>query len=297
MLTYLSAHLTGKLVVDGVARTRGNDASLDGLSDKSHVTDDVEQFVARTLILPHKGLVLYVTEFGGIHVRYLQEVCKLVKTLLCGLFLVYYYGIVEVATLYKVGLEQRLYVAHEHERACRRYLLCEVINLVECGKLAVHELGVERAHGSKAELLIRKNSYARASSLILDLYLVTNDVPVLRSIELLYAYFLDFIDIKGCASIKNRELGAVDLYQAVVYTHSIKGRQAMLNRRHAHVALAEHSATLCVDDILSHSLYDGHTVQVYSLYFISMILRGRIERHREAQTCVKSFAAKRETTL
>ena len=61
VLAYLLAHHTGKLVVDGVTRTGGNDTALDGFANECHIADDVEQFVASAFILPYKRLVLDVT--------------------------------------------------------------------------------------------------------------------------------------------------------------------------------------------------------------------------------------------
>ena len=41
VLAYLLAHFAGKLVVDGVARTGGNDTALDGLANQRHITNNV----------------------------------------------------------------------------------------------------------------------------------------------------------------------------------------------------------------------------------------------------------------
>ena len=68
VFTNLLAHESGKLVVYGMSWTSGNDASLDGLAYKCHVTDDVQKFVTGTLILPHQRFVLNVTNLGSIHV-------------------------------------------------------------------------------------------------------------------------------------------------------------------------------------------------------------------------------------
>ena len=61
VLANLLAHLTGKLVVDGMAWTSGDDTSLDGFADESHIADDVKQFVACTFILPYQWLVLNIS--------------------------------------------------------------------------------------------------------------------------------------------------------------------------------------------------------------------------------------------
>ena len=140
MLAYLFAHLTGKLVVDCMPRACGDDAPLDGLAYKSHVTHNVEQLVAGTLVSPHERLVLYVAKLGCVAVFHLYHVGELVELFLRGLFFVDNYGVVEVAALYQVGLKQRFDVADEHECPCRSYLFLEVLDFVERRKLAVYEL-------------------------------------------------------------------------------------------------------------------------------------------------------------
>ena len=42
VLADLFAHQTGKLVVDGMSWTGGDDTALDGFADEGHITDDVE---------------------------------------------------------------------------------------------------------------------------------------------------------------------------------------------------------------------------------------------------------------
>ena len=46
-------HLAGKLIVDGMSRTRGDDTPLDGLADQGQVADYVQQFVAGAFVGPY----------------------------------------------------------------------------------------------------------------------------------------------------------------------------------------------------------------------------------------------------
>ena len=135
VLADLATHLAGELVIDGVSRTGGDDATLDGLADKCHIADDVEQLMACALVFPYQWLVLNVTQLGSVAVFYAQHVGQRVQTLLCGLSLVDDDSVVQVATLDKVGLQQRFNIANEDEGACGSYLGGEVLHVVECGKL------------------------------------------------------------------------------------------------------------------------------------------------------------------
>ena len=74
MLTNLTAHLAGKLIVDCMTWTCGYDASLDRLANQGHVANDIKKLVSCTLILPYERLVLYVAQFISVTTLYLQHV-------------------------------------------------------------------------------------------------------------------------------------------------------------------------------------------------------------------------------
>ncbi len=131
VLAYLFAHLSCKLVVDGVAGSCGDDASLDGLAYEGEVADDVKQFVARALVFPYERLVLDVSQFRRIMVRSLNHVGQLVKLFLRNLLFVDDDGVVQVAAFYQVGFEQGFDVPYEHERACRCNLGGEMFGFVK----------------------------------------------------------------------------------------------------------------------------------------------------------------------
>ena len=108
---------------------------------------------------------------------------------------------------------------------------------------------------------------------------------------------MDFLHVFHRAAVEYRELGAVDLYQAVVYSEGVKGSQCVLHRADPDISLAQHGATLRVHHVLRHGFYHRHPVEVYSLYLVTSVLSCWIERHRKAQSCVQAFAAKGETPL
>ena len=148
VLAYLLTHKTCKLVVYGMSGTCSNDAPLDRFADESHIADDVKQFMTCTLVVPDKGLVLYVSQFRGVHARYSEEVGKFVELVLFQLSFVDNDGVVHIAALDKVGAEQRLYVANEYKGSCRSDIGSKLVHIVEGGKLAAYELRVEGAHCS-----------------------------------------------------------------------------------------------------------------------------------------------------
>ena len=152
--------------------------------------------MARALVLPPQGAVLDVAELAGVHVGHLEVVGELVELLLLHLPLVDDDGVVEVAALDEVGLEQGHDVAHEDEGAGGGYLLAVGLHLVEGGELAVHKLALEGAHCRDAELLVGEDG-DHGSALVLHLYLVADDVVVFLGVLLLDAHALDFLHIHG----------------------------------------------------------------------------------------------------
>ena len=119
MLAYLLAHRACELIIYSVSGTRCNYAAFERLAYQSHISDDVQQLMTGTLILPGQRLVLQVTEFCSIHVRYLEIVTEAVNDLLLLFQLIDYYCVVKVSALYQAGFQQRYDVSDEHECAGR----------------------------------------------------------------------------------------------------------------------------------------------------------------------------------
>lgn len=71
----------------------------------------------------------------------------------------------------------------------------------------------------------------------------------------------------------------------------------MLNGRNADVAFTEYGAALCFNNVFSYSLDDRLAFKVDALYFITGVLWCRIESYGEAQACMQTLSAKRETTF
>ncbi len=62
-----------------MTRTGSDDATLDRLTDKSHVADDVEKLMTCAFVLPLQRSVLDIAQLVGIHARNLKMVGELVK--------------------------------------------------------------------------------------------------------------------------------------------------------------------------------------------------------------------------
>ena len=147
---------------------------------------------------------------------YVQHVCQHVQTLLRCLSFVDDDGIVEVASLDEISLQQRFNVANEDKRAGTCYFLGEFLHVVECGKLRVDEFRLKGAHCRDRELIIRQNRDNRARLLILDLNLVAYDVPVFRCVLFLDTHLVNLFHILNSRTVENREFRTVHLNETVV---------------------------------------------------------------------------------
>ena len=147
-------------------------------------------------VLPLQRSVLDIAQLVGIHARNLKMVGELVKLSLLYLALINHNGIVEVATFDQVGLQQWHDVTYENEGTGRSNLLCICLHLVECSKLTVDELALERAHGCDAEVFVWQDSDDR-TAFVFHLYLMTDDIVVFLCILLLYAHALNLFYVQS----------------------------------------------------------------------------------------------------
>ena len=114
---------------------RCDDAAFERTADEGHVAHYVKQFVACRFIVEFQRGVRYAAELGDLHRGETHQRRDVVKVLLRHFAVVDDYGIVEVATLDEVGLQQRLDFAHEHESAACGNLVVEVCDVLKTCKL------------------------------------------------------------------------------------------------------------------------------------------------------------------
>ena len=94
-------------------------STFDRATNKSHVANNVKEFMARRFVCPLQRTVRNEAKLGGIAMRYLHFIGNLVKTLLTNLLFVNNYGIVKIASLYESRLKQRFHLTHENKCAGR----------------------------------------------------------------------------------------------------------------------------------------------------------------------------------
>ena len=71
----------------------------------------------------------------------------------------------------------------------------------------------------------------------------------------------------------------------------------MLDGAATHIALGHNGAAGSIDDVFGNGINGGLSVHVDALNLISVVFGGGIEGDGQTETCVKSFPAKRETSL
>ena len=92
------------------------------------------------------------------------------------------------------------------------------------------------------------------------------------------------------AAVENRNLGAVDLYKAVVHAACIKGRHSMLYGAYGCVAFADNSAAHCRNYIFGQGVDYRLSFKIGALDFISVIIGSGTECGYEVSAGMKAFA-------
>ena len=150
----LLADLQAHLVVDLMPRAEGDDTPDDGAADEGEVPEDIEQLVTGRLVGEDDGAVIDVAQLGGYLARYAHQVADLVELRLLHRLVVDHEGVVEVAALDEVVLQQRLHLAHEDEGAAGGDLLVEVLQRLQGGELIAQHRRVEGHVHVHAELAV-----------------------------------------------------------------------------------------------------------------------------------------------
>ncbi len=137
-----------------MARACSDDFTLERTSNQSYIAKHVKQFVARRLIVAGERNVVDISEFIDILVGHTHEIGQTVELILFHRAVVDYDGIVEVTTLYKVVLDKRLNLAHEHKCAACGNLLGKFGKVVKCGILIVEHRRVKINHRINREVIV-----------------------------------------------------------------------------------------------------------------------------------------------
>ena len=126
-----ATNLLGEGSVDGVARTSGNDTTLQRTADESYIAQDVKELMACGLILRSQRYIIDIAELAHTLVGHIHQVGQTVKFSLFHRTVIDYYGILKVTTLDEIILYQRLYFTHENKCAARSYLILEIIYMFQ----------------------------------------------------------------------------------------------------------------------------------------------------------------------
>ena len=140
--------------------------------------------------------MLYITDLVGIHVGNPQQIGQLIHLFLRQLTLIDNDSIIHITTLDQISVQQGDDITDKHKGSCGSNLLCIVIHIVECSKLAADKLRLERAHCGDGEIFIRKYCDAGTTLFVFHLNLMPDDIVVFRGILFGDTHFLNFLDIR-----------------------------------------------------------------------------------------------------
>ena len=127
--------------VGEVSRAGGPDAALDPYAQQREVAQQVEQFVARQLVVAAQFEVIEIARLD-LDVGLVEDLLEFVQLLVGHGVLHHHDGVVQVAALDQVHVDQRLQFVQEDERAAGRNFPGEVVAGVEGGVLVADDLRI-----------------------------------------------------------------------------------------------------------------------------------------------------------
>ena len=230
--------------------------------------------MAGSFVGPSKRFVVDIPQLLGVLMRNTDCVGQLIEAFLRQFVLIDDDGIVEVTSLDKTQIEQRLNLPYEDKRPCRCDFLRKLAETVERGELACQYLGVELNHDVDVEIVVRHDN-DMLSVITLDFNLLLHDVELSVGFLLLQSRFLYFLHEYSCRSIENRHLRSVELNKTVVDAHGIESCHGMLDGADLHIVLDKDRSTLCVAYKISRTFNDWLSFDIYPLNLISIVLFSR----------------------
>lgn len=276
-----------------VAWAHDIEMALDRLADEADIAYEIEQFVTSGLV--GKGLI------GGIEeaVAHLEAIDRLIEG--DGEFLTHLVaevsidideGIVEVATLDEIGLEQRFHLVEEAEGATRRYLSLIVGEAGEFGLLTTDDRVAEINGATHLEIVGGNHLVGAGAEGCLD-RLGELDVAAL-GIESGDARLADLLDPWECAAVEDRHLGAVEFDNGIVDMEAMEGRHEMLESGDLGAILGKHSAASTIIAIDSEGRDGDLRAHISADYDDAGISLGRLYLAADHETGMKSTASQCE---
>lgn len=253
-----------ELIVDRVAGLVGGEVATDGTAYESHIAEDIEEFVAGGLILPLEGTQLKEAEVRSVAVLYTELVSQFVEVGLRHDAVVDDESVGEVAATDEVHLQEGCNLADKDEGAGRSEIGSEASEIVERGRLRCDEFAIvevdggfdrescRRGAGSGSGLGRRFDAEPAAGLLIVKFDGFLDGEVIARLVLLEEANSVDLLHVEAAAAVEDRELGAIDLNEAVVDAASKEGGHSVFYRGDADIlviGMSDYGAARSVYDI------------------------------------------------
>ena len=203
---------------------------------------------------------------------------------------IYHNGVIEVASANQSGLQQRFYIANEHESARRGNFFGEIGKMVEGGILIVKDVRVEIHFHIDAELVVGQEHQLRACFRVYHFHFVAHIVEILVGSLLHKTHTVYAVDERLGASVKNRNLGAVNTYQAVIHSERVESSHGMLYGAYCYIAFANHRATLGSHYVFCKGIDSRRSFEVDTLNLISVVIGCGAKCSLKACSCMKALA-------
>ena len=107
----------------------------------------------------------------------------------------------------------------------------------------------------------------------------------------------DVFNIYLSTSVEYGKFGSIDLYQAVIDFRSVEGGHSVFYGTYRYVVFSQYGSALGIDYVFGDSVEHGLSVEVDTLYFVTVIFGSRQERDFDVEARMQTFALQGKATF
>ena len=282
-------HLLHELRIGEVAGSGGPYAALDAAPEKGEVAEKVEELVACQLVVGPELKVVEVTARDP-DVLLVEDFLEVLELLVRYGILDNDDGIVEVAALDEVHLEERFELVQEHEGAAGSDLARIIVVGIERGVLVADDLRVVVDVYRYREDVIGVEYYGDALFGYGVDHFLGHLVVFAFGVLLDKTRFDDLFCILSCGTVHDRGFRSIDVYQGVVDPECPECRHDMLNGADTCRSAGDGRAARGVGDELAQCRYRRLAFKVGAAEHDAEARFGGIDRHVDGKTRVQALS-------
>ena len=272
------------------------DAALDAYAQQCEVAQQVEQLVARQLVVAAQFEVVQVA-CVDLDVGLVEDLLEVLQLLVRNGVLDHDDGVVQIAALDEVHLHQRFQFVQEDERAARGDFVGEVVAGVEGGVLVADHLRVVVHVQRDGEFVVGVEDDRHALFGDRVDHLFGHVVELALGLLVGDADFGDGLGIGAGRTVHDRGFARVDVDYGVVHAQRPERRHDMFDRAYAVTAGFDGRTARSVYDVVAQGGNYGLSLDVRAAEYDSGVRIGGVHGHGHFDTRMEALAGERDRGL